>query len=122
MNFITPKIKNIIIRSVSYGFMSGFSIGCCFSNTILYSFEDKYKKYNSSLSMPFITGTMCSIGIIFSPLLMINYVCNGVYFDKLFDNYDINIERFHQYGGKDNNMYEFPSLLVLSIKSKNKNN
>lgn len=126
MNFITPKMKNILIRSVSYGFVSGFSIGCCFSNTILYSFEDKYKKYNSSLSMPFITGTMCSMGIIFSPLLMINYVCDGVYFDKLFDklfdNYDINIERFHQYGGKDNNMYEFPSLLVLSIKSKNKNN
>jgi hypothetical protein len=122
MNFIIPKMKNIIIRSVSYGFVSGFSVGCCFSNTILYSFEGKYKKWNSSLPLPLITGTMCSMGIIFSPLLMINYFCNGVYFDKLFDNYDINIKRYHQYGGKDNNMYKFPSLLVLSIKSKNINN
>jgi hypothetical protein len=126
MNFITPKMKNIFIRSVSYGFVSGFTIGCCFSNTIIYSFENKYKKYNSSLYMPFITGTMCSMGIIFSPLIMINYFCNGVYFDKVFDklidNYDINIERFHQYGAKDNDKYAFPSLLVLSIKSKNKNN
>lgn len=120
-------MKNIFIRSVSYGFVSGFSIGCCFSNTIICSFENKYKKYNSSLYMPFITGTMCSMGIIFSPLIMINYFCNGVYFDKVFDklidNYDINIKRFHQYdGAKDNDKYAFPSLLVLSIKSKNKNN
>jgi hypothetical protein len=56
-----------------------------------------------------------------SPLLIINYFCNGMYFDKLIDKYNINIERYHQYDGK-NNKYAFPSLLILSIKSKNKNN
>ena len=44
-----------------------------------------------------------------------------MYFDKLIDKYNINIERYHQYDGK-NNKYAFPSLLILSIKSKNENN
>jgi hypothetical protein len=117
MNFVTPKIKNIIIRSVSCGFISGFCVGC-FPNKLYIKFEDK--KYNS-LPIPLISGMICSLGLIVSPLLIINYFCNGMYFDKLIDKYNINIERYHQYDGK-NNKYVFPSLLILSIKSKNKNN
>jgi hypothetical protein len=44
-----------------------------------------------------------------------------MYFDKLIDKYNINIERYHQYDGK-NNKYAFPSLLILSVKSKTQNN
>jgi len=40
-----------------------------------------------------------------------------MYFDKLIDQYDIDIERYHQYDGK-NNKYAFPSLLILNIKTK----
>ena len=39
--------------------------------------------------------------------------------DLLIDKHDINMERYHQYDG-ENNKYAFPSLLILSIKSKTK--
>ena len=113
MKFVTPKIKNIIITSVSYGFVSGFCVGCL-PNKLSIKFDDK--KYNS-LPIPLISEVICSLGLIFSPLLIINYFCNGIYFDKLIDKYDIDIERYHQYDGK-NNKYAFPSLLILSIKTK----
>lgn len=64
---------------------------------------------------------ICSVGLMVSPLLITNYFCNGMYFDKLIDKYNINIERYHQYDGK-NNKYAFPSSLILSVKSKNENN
>jgi hypothetical protein len=108
MNF-TSKIKNGIIC----GFVSGFFIGCV-PNKLSIRFEDK--KYNS-LPIPLISGIIGSMGIIFSPLLMVNYFCNGVYFDKLVDNYDINVERHHQYNGQ-NNKYAYPSSLIINIKSK----
>ena len=82
------------------------------------NFEDK--KYKS-LPIPLISGMICSVGLMVSPLLIINYFCNGMYFDKLIDKYNINIERYHQYDGK-NNKYAFPSLLILSVKSKTQNN
>ena len=109
-------VKNIIIKSVSYGFVSGFCVGC-FPNKLCIKVEEK--KYKS-LPIPLISGVICSFGIIFSPLLIINYFCNGMYFDKLIDKYNINIERFHQYDGK-NDKYAFPSLIILSITSKNEN-
>ena len=113
MNFVTSKINNIIIRSVSCGFISGFCVGC-FPNNLCVKFEDR--KYNS-VPIPLISGLICSVGLMVSPLLIINYFSNGLYFDKLIDKYDINIERYHQYDGK-NNKYAFPSSLILSIKSK----
>jgi hypothetical protein len=109
-------MKNIIIKTVSYGFVSGFCVGC-FPNKLCIKVEDK--KYKS-LPIPLISGLICSVGIIFSPLLIINYFGNGMYFDKLIDKYNINIKRYHQYDGK-NNKYAFPSLINLNITSKNEN-
>jgi hypothetical protein len=62
-----------------------------------------------------------SLGVMFSPFLIINYFCNGIYFDKLIYKYNINIERYHQYDGK-NNKYAYPSSIYLIIKSKKENN
>lgn len=117
MNLVFLKTKIILIKSVSYGFVSGFCVGC-FPNTLFVEFEDK--KYKS-LPIPLISGVICSVGLIFSPLLIINYFSNGIYFDKLIDKYNINIKRHHQNDGK-NNKYGFPSVLILSIKSINENN
>lgn len=64
---------------------------------------------------------MGSTGIILSPLLMINYLCKGAYFDRLVDKYDINVERYHQYDG-NNNKYYCPSVLIINIKSKHSTN
>ena len=113
MNFVTPKINNIIIRSDSCCFISGFCVGC-FPNKLCIKFEDI--KYNS-LPVPLISGLICSVGLIVSPFVIINYFCNGVYFDKLIDKYNITLERYHQYDGR-NNKYAFPSSLILSIKTK----
>jgi hypothetical protein len=116
MNHINnSKLKNILIKSISYGFTTGFCIGC-FPNKLYIQFENK--KYKS-LEIPLITGLICSMGIILSPFLITNYFVNGVYFDKLIDKYDINIEKHHQYNDK-NNMYAFPSRLILIIKSNKK--
>jgi len=117
MNFLTPNIKNNIIKSLSYGFVSGFCVGCI-PNKLCIKFEDKIYK---SPPIPLMSGLICSAGLIFSPLLIANYFCDGIYFDKLIDKYNVNIERYHQCDGK-NNKYAFPSLLILNIKSKNKNN
>lgn len=113
MNFMIPKIKNTIIKSVSYSFITGFCVGC-FPNGLMIKIEDKPYKY---VQLPLLSGLICSTGVLFSPFLMINYFCEGVYFDKLIDKYDINIKRYHQYDGK-NNKYAFPSVLILTIHSK----
>lgn len=116
MNNITAKYKNKIIGMVTSGFVSGFCAGC-FPNKVCIRFENKQYK---SLPIPIITGFIGSMGIIFSPLLMINYLCNGVYFEKWIDQYNIHVERYHQYDGTDNK-YAYPSLLIINIKSKNEN-
>jgi|GEM_PF-6518148 len=117
MNFILkcviPKVNNLIIC----GFVSGFCVGC-FPNKLYINFKGKI--YNS-LQIPLISGLMCSTGIILSPFLMINYFCNGAYFDRLIDKYDINVKRCHQYDGK-NNKYAYPSLLIITIKLKHLTN
>ena len=48
---------------------------------------------------------------------MINYFYNGVYFDKLLDKYDINVERYHQYDVR-HNKYGYPSIIIINIKKK----
>ena len=95
MNFVTPKIKNILIRSVSVGFISGFSVGC-FPNKLCIEFEDK--KYNS-LPIPLISGLICSVGLMVSPLLIINYSCNGMFFNLAYLKKSLN----HHYYLKNGN-------------------
>ncbi len=110
LKYIAPKIKNGII----YGFVSGVFVGC-FPNKLSIRFENK--KYNS-IPVPLISGVIGSMGIVLSPLLIVNYFYNGVYFDKLVDKYDISVERHHQYDS-ENNKYAFPSLVTINIKSSN---
>jgi hypothetical protein len=93
-----------------------FFIGCIPNNISFYIEKEKKKKI--SLPTPLISGFIGSSAIICSPLLLINYFYNGVFFDKLIDKYDINIERYHQYDG-NNNKYAYPSSLIINIKSKN---
>jgi len=115
MNFTLKYINTKIKYGIIYGFASGFCLGC-FPNKVYIHFEEK--KYNS-LPIPVISGLIGSMGIILSPILMINYFCDGIYFDKLVDKYNINVERYHQYDG-NNNKYAYPSQLIINIKSKQK--
>jgi len=109
LKHIIPKLNNFIF----YGFISGFCVGC-FPNKLYINFEGT--KYNF-IEMPLLSGLIASTAIILSPLFIINYLCNGTYFDRLLDKYHINIQRYHQYDGK-NNKYAYPSLLIINIKSK----
>ena len=94
-----------------------FFVGC-FPNKLSINFENKKRIIsNFSPPIPLISGIIGSIGFLFSPLLIANYFCDGVYFDKLIDKYDINVERYHQYDG-NNNKYAYPSLLVIYKNSK----
>ena len=104
--YITSKIKNGMIYSFAFGFGAGL-----IPNKINIRFNDRIC-YNASL--PLITGCVGLIGFVFSPLLISNYLFNGVYFDKLFDKYDINVARNYQYDGQDDK-YAFPSLLTVNI-------
>lgn len=110
------KIVSKIIRIVNGSFVGGFCLGC-FPNNLQIRYNDK--KYNN-IQIPLMTGIITSMGTILSPLMIINYFCNGVYFDKMIDKYDITMKRYHQYDGKDSK-YGYPSLLILDIKSKKKN-
>ena len=102
--YIIQKIK----YAMGYSFCTGFVVGC-FPNPLSIHFEEK--KYDS-VPIPLLSGTICSMGVIFSPFLVFNYISSGVYFDKLYDRYDIKMERY-QYNS-------FPSQFVVHIKEKNK--
>jgi hypothetical protein len=103
-NTIIPKIK----YGMFYGFSSGFFLGC-FPNKIYISFEEKTYRFT-----PILSGIIGSMGILCSPLFIINYLYNGVYFDKLVDNYHIRIKRYYQYDS-NHNKYAFPSVLIINI-------
>jgi hypothetical protein len=74
LKYIAPKIKNLTVG----GFVSGFLVGC-FPNKLFINFDGKEYK---SFEIPLISGVIGSTGIILSPLLLINYFCNGTYFDR----------------------------------------
>ena len=104
---IGSKIRKGLINSFTVGFCTG-----CFPNKLYIKFENK--KY-TNIPLPLLGGLVGSIGFIFSPLLMINYLCNGTYFDRLIDKYDINLERYHQYDDKYNK-YAFPADFRICLK------
>lgn len=113
MNTILKKFVPKMKKGIIYGFASGFVVGC-FPNKLSIHFGNR--KY-VSIPTPLISGVIGSMGIVFSPLLLMNYLCNGVYFDKIVDKYDIRVERYHQYDG-ENNKYAFPSLFIINIQPK----
>jgi len=76
------------------------------------------KKYiRGPIPLPIVTGFLGLTGFIFSPLLITNYFINSSYLDKLFDKYDINIKRYHQYDENDNK-YAYPSIINIEITNK----
>jgi hypothetical protein len=113
MNFTLQKIKNWVIYGVGYGFFTGFAVGC-FPNKLHIRFEEQ-KIY--SLPIPLISGLIGCTGVICSPLLVANYICNGTYFEKIVDKYDINLKRRHQYDTR-HNKYAYPSSFIINIKRK----
>ena len=105
--------------------MNGIKIGMCFSyltgsclclipNKI--SLQIDKKKFNN-IEIPIIGGCLGVLGILSSPFLITNYLFNGIYFDKLYDKYDIDIKRYHQYDGNDNK-YAYPSIIQVKINKK----
>jgi hypothetical protein len=113
-NNIKPKTKNFIKNGIIYSFVSGFSLGLL-PNTINIRLNQS-TFYN--VPSPLISGCVCMTGFIFSPLLITNYFFERSFFDKLIDKYKITIHRYYQHANTDDK-YELPSLLFISIDSKN---
>jgi hypothetical protein len=67
--------------------------------------------------LPIFGGCLGTFAFIFSPFLIINYFINGTNLDKLYDKYDVNIKRYHQYDG-NNNKYAYPSKIIIEINKK----
>lgn len=110
--YIGNKIKNGMIYSYAFGFSLGFV-----PNDISIKFNEKKIP---KIPLPLITGFIGLMSFVSCPFTIGNYLYGGVYFDKLFDKYDINVKRYHQHDGNDNK-YAFPSLLQIDIKlSQNK--
>lgn len=103
------KIKNGLI----YSFGTGFCLGLLPNKINVQINEKKYIRVRT----PLIFGCISSMGFILSPVLLGNYFFEGIFFDKLFDNYEFGIIRFHQFDG-NNNKYAYPSIITIDIKKK----
>lgn len=95
-----------------FSYLTGSCL-CLIPNKI--SLQVNKKKYN--LNLPIIGGCLGVLGFLSSPFLIINYFFDGLYFDKLYDKYDIDIKRYHQYDGNDNK-YAYPSYIQVKINKK----
>jgi hypothetical protein len=111
------NIPHLFRNGIMYGFASGFMLGCIPNDVRIKYNNNTYR----SIPFPLLTGVTSSLGIVLSPLLLISYFCNSVYFDKLYDKYDIDIQRYHQYDG-NNNKYAYPSIIKIDIKNVTKTN
>ncbi len=105
-------------------YMNGIKMGMCFSyltGSCLCLIPNKISlqvnKKNYNLNLPIIGGCLGVLGFLSSPFLIINYFFDGLYFDKLYDKYDIDIKRYHQYDGNDNK-YAYPSHIQVKINKK----
>ena len=105
------QIRNVFIGS----FMSGMCAGMIPNQVTVYFNQIRYH----NIPMPFMGGCIGVAGLIGSPLLLTNYICNGLFFDKLIDKYDITVTRYHQYN-ITKNKYAYPSILMVYINYKQK--
>lgn len=115
------KYMHILKNGLIYSYCTGFTYGLMIPNNINISIYKNKKIHLHPPFFPLFGGLISSIGFLCSPLLLINYMANGTYFDKLYDNIidknHIKITRYHQYDG-NNDKYGFPSHIHIKIVSK----
>lgn len=103
------NFRNVIMGS----FVVGMS-ACMVPNQVTIYFN--HARYHN-IPMPLLGGCIGVASLIASPLLITNYLCNGLFFDKLVDNYDITVIRYHQYN-ITKSKYAYPSVLMVYINAK----
>jgi hypothetical protein len=96
-------------------FFTGFTLGMI-PNKVSLKFNGKQKFYN--INLPLAGGCLGILGFVSAPFLITNYFLDGVYLDKLYDKYNIDVKRYHQFDGTDNK-YAFPSNIHIEINKKN---
>jgi hypothetical protein len=100
-------------KSLYISFLSG-SLLCLIPNKI--NLKVNQTKFNR-INLPIIGGFL-GVGVFLSsPFLIINYLINRTYLDKLYDKFNIDIKRYHQYDG-NNNKYAYPSIIMIEINKK----
>jgi hypothetical protein len=112
-------MKKLSIEIIKLGlgssFLTGFTLGMI-PNKLSIKFNGKQKF--SNLNLPLVGGCAGILGFVSAPFLITNYFLDGTYFDKLYDKYDVNIKRYHQFD-ENNNKYAYPSWIQIEIKVKN---
>jgi hypothetical protein len=103
------KIRNVFIGS----FIGGMCT-CMFPNKVTIYFN--HVRYHN-IPIPLVGGCIGVAGIITSPVLITNYLGNGLFFDKLIDKYDITVTRYHQYN-ITRSKYGYPSTFMVYISVK----
>lgn len=75
------------------------------------------EKNINRINLPLLGGLIGIASFVSSPFLIANYFIGSSYFDKLYDKYNIDIKRYHQYDG---NAYllSFPSIIMIEINKK----
>ena len=95
-------------------FLTGLTLGMI-PNSVSLKINGK-NKFNK-INLPLVGWWLGVLGFIFSPFLITNYFFDGMYFDKLYDKYNIDIKRYHQYDGNDNK-YAYPSCIKIEVNKK----
>ena len=106
---------DIIKKGVCFSFMTGSCLFMVPNNLTVKINKKKITKIN----LPLLGGLIGVMSLVSSPFLITNYFFNGLYFDKLYDKYDIDIKRYHQFDGNENK-YAFPSIIMIEINNKEK--
>jgi hypothetical protein len=101
-------------RGVLTSFLAGSTVGMFPNKTRIHIDGKQYVYCNNRVPMPLIGGCLSVLGFVTFPFLLTNYMLNGSYFDKLYDQYDVDIQRYHQYDGNENK-YAYPSNIHINI-------
>ena len=107
------QYKDLIKKGLCFSFMTSSCVSMVPNNLTIQINKKKITKIN----LPLLGGLIGVMSIISSPFLITNFFLNGSYFDKLYDKYNIDIKRYHQYDG-NNNKYAFPSIIMIEINKK----
>lgn len=96
------------LNSIVYGYVSGFCVGGLCNHHVVMNYKGTHYCF-PKISVPFLTGFICSTAVIFSPFIAIHFMFHGKRIDDFIDRHDINIYRCTQ---------TYPNLIAIDVETK----
>lgn len=122
--------KNNILNGVVYGYVAGFCIGLACNRAIHINYKGTHC-YFPKMSVPFVSGFICSSSVLLSPLFAVHFVFENWIgshkIDKFINHHDINIYRCTRaWGGKvwpyesdEGKKYDsYPNTIFVDVQTK----